>query len=200
MTLSANSLMLISAATKHLEVMFRNLFHFKYINKQNLARKLIQKMSIWLFTSSNECYHESFPEDIEKMKDWFMNKTGIKYKKILINMKNGETITFQVLLERCQLDNHQYMQAIRSSLKRKCIFLKRTSAEIRVNAYCPNLLPIWKANTDIQFVIDPYACCVYIASYIMKFQKGISRLLQTAVDETRCGNHSVKEKLQIKPL
>ena len=50
---------------------------------------------------------------------------------------------------------------------------------------------------DIQYVIDPYACCAYIASYIMKSQRGMSRLLQQAVSETKSGNFTHRDKLRI---
>ena len=40
---------------------------------------------------------------------------------------------------------------------------------------------------DIQFVLDIYACAMYIVSYISKTQKGISELLQTACTEATEG-------------
>ena len=46
----------------------------------------------------------------------------------------------------------------------------------------------WRANVDIQFVLDVYACAMYIVSYISKAQKGMSELLRQASAEARKGN------------
>jgi hypothetical protein len=40
------------------------------------------------------------------------------------------------------------------------------------------VLSAWKSNHDLQFVLDPYACAMYIVSYISKYQKGMSALLE----------------------
>ena len=47
-----------------------------------------------------------------------------------------------------------------------------------MNNYNPACLSAWRANMDIQFVVDVYACAVYMVTYISKVQKGMSELLQ----------------------
>jgi len=49
-------------------------------------------------------------------------------------------------------------------------------------------LKAWKANIDIQFVLDPYACAMYIVSYISKSQRGMSNLMHAAAKEAKNGN------------
>ena len=49
---------------------------------------------------------------------------------------------------------------------------------------------------DIQFVLDVYACAMYIVSYISKAQKGTSELLRTACEEARRGNSSIKQQVR----
>ena len=49
---------------------------------------------------------------------------------------------------------------------------------------------------DIQFVLDVYACAMYIVSYISKAQKGMSQLLQRACDEARAGSSSIKQQVR----
>jgi hypothetical protein len=68
------------------------------------------------------------------------------------------------------------------------VFLKRTPSEVRVNPYMKIVLSAWKANHDLQFILDPYACARYIVSYISKSQKGMSALLDQAIKEARQGN------------
>ena len=49
---------------------------------------------------------------------------------------------------------------------------------------------------DIQYVLDVYACAVYIVNYISKGQKGISELLHQACSEARKGNHDIKQQVR----
>ena len=49
---------------------------------------------------------------------------------------------------------------------------------------------------DIQFVLDVYACAMYIVSYISKAQKGMSQLLKRARDKAKDGNSSIKQQVR----
>ena len=49
---------------------------------------------------------------------------------------------------------------------------------------------------DIQYVLDVYACAMYIVSYISKAQRGMSELLRTAYEEAKSGNSSVKQQVR----
>ncbi len=58
------------------------------------------------------------------------------------------------------------------------------------------LLIAWRANIDIQFILDTYACTKYCVGYIMKSDGGVSQLLQAAQNEAKAGNFTVAEKLK----
>ena len=49
---------------------------------------------------------------------------------------------------------------------------------------------------DIQFVLDPYACAVYILTYITKGQRGMSKLLRKACEEAKKGNKNIVNKVR----
>lgn len=49
---------------------------------------------------------------------------------------------------------------------------------------------------DIQYVLDVYACAVYIVNYISKGQKRMSELLREACTEARKGNHTIKKQVR----
>jgi hypothetical protein len=49
---------------------------------------------------------------------------------------------------------------------------------------------------DIQFVLDVYACAMYIVSYISKAQKGMSDLLHNACAEAKEGNSTIKQQVR----
>ena len=106
-------------------------------------------------------------------------------------MKEGEPISFEQLLVKLKVTENEYRLAVRSSLNAPTVFLKRKPNELRINNYNPACLEAWRANMDIQFVLDVYACAMYIVSYISKAQKGMSELLRQACDEARKGNSSI---------
>ena len=100
------------------------------------------------------------------------------------------------LVDTVKLSEEEYIKCIRSSLQGPKVFLKRRPSEIRVNLYNKNLLRAWNANLDIQFVLDPYACAMYIVSYISKSQRGMSALLDRACKEARQGNMDIKRQVR----
>ena len=118
-------------------------------------------------------------------------------KKYLNDMKEGENITFDQLLVNLRLTEQNYLLALRSSLRAPTIFLKRKPNELRINNYNSACLSAWRANMDIQFVLDVYACAIYIVSYISKAQKGTSELLRTACEEAMRGNSSIKQQVKV---
>ena len=126
-----------------------------------------------------------------------------KYSKLyqsikleLDKMKDGSDLSFEDFLIQMRCTYAEYIMAIQTSLKCAKLFLKRTLKEIRVNPYMKNLIHAWKANHDIQFVLDPYACAAYITDYITKTQKGMSTLLYNACKEARNGNDSLRKQVR----
>ena len=117
-------------------------------------------------------------------------------KNKLNDFKEGKDITFDELLLELDVSERQYILAIRSSLNSPTIFLKRSPNELRINNYNPTCLRAWRANMDIQYVLDVYACAMYIVSYISKAQKGMSELLRKAVEEAKEGNTNIKQQVR----
>ena len=119
-----------------------------------------------------------------------------KIKNTLNDLKEGKDISFDELLKEFEVSERQYILAIRSSLNCPTIFLKRSPNELRINNYNPTCLLAWRANMDIQYVLDVYACAMYIVSYISKAQKGMSELLRRAVAEAKEGNTNIKQQVR----
>ena len=101
----------------------------------------------------------------------------------LNDLKEGKDITFDELLKEMDVSECEYSLAVRSFLNCPTIFLKRSPNELRINNYNPACLHAWRANMDIQFVLDVYACAMYIVSYISKAEKEMSGLLRKACAE-----------------
>ena len=87
-----------------------------------------------------------------------------------------------------------YERVVRTTIKRSKIFLKRDLKDIRTNAFNEEILRRHRANMDLQFVLDPYACVHYILDYINKSNRGMSRLLKQVIEEQRQGNLTHRQK------
>ena len=130
--------------------------------------------------------------EIRKHKDMWKD-----ISKHLNVTKESEEITFDQLLINLNVTEQNYYLAIRSGLNSPTIFLKRNPNELRVNCnYNSTCLSAWRANMDIQFVLDVYACTMYTLCHISKVQKGMSRLLQRACDEARDRNSTIKQQVR----
>ena len=130
------------------------------------------------------------PSEISAIKSNWEN-----VQTLLNEMKYGDKITFDDFLKILEMEESDYIKAIRYSVKKATLFLKRSPNQIRINNFNQNLLAAWQANMDLQFVIDPYACAVYILSYISKGQRGMSKLLEQANNEAHksCGENIQKQ-------
>jgi hypothetical protein len=62
-----------------------------------------------------------------------------------------------------------------------------------MNSYNRKMLKMTRANMDIQFCLDPYAAATYIASYMMKGQRVMSKAMSASCSEARAGNFSIKK-------
>lgn len=76
------------------------------------------------------------------------------------------------------------------------VILQRQPNHAWVNQYNTHLLRAWNANVDIQYIVDEYACVVYIISYISKSEHEIGQLLDVAQKEAFNGNLDTKEALK----
>lgn len=85
-------------------------------------------------------------------------------------------LTLDEALSKANVDKVLYHQALQVSTKGAMIVLKRKPRDSCVNNYNPVCLRAWKANIDIQFVLNAYACIMYVASYMMKAEKAMGQL------------------------
>ena len=72
-----------------------------------------------------------------------------KISEIPDGMKYGEDITFEDFLNKLQITEESYILAIRHTLKRNTLFLKRAPSEIRITSYNTVLLKAWQANMEL---------------------------------------------------
>ena len=129
-------------------------------------------------------------ENIHKYK-----KKNVDLQKSMNEYKENEDIPFDEFLENIsKMDFEDYICCIRSSLKAPKVFLKRKVKEM--NPFNESILLAWKANLDIQIVLEPYGCASYIVGYISKSQRGMSAQLDAAAKEARRGNLDLKKQVR----
>ena len=131
-------------------------------------------------------------ENIDKYK-----KKNVDLQKSMNEYKENGDIPFDEFLEKiAKMDFEDYICCIRSSLKAPKVFLKRKVKEMRINPFNESILLAWKANLDIQIVLEPYGCASYIVGYISKSQRGMSAQLDAAAKEARRGNLDLKKQVR----
>ena len=130
-------------------------------------------------------------EDVDQFKK--------KYSELqrAMNENKENDVSFAEFLETvAKMTFEDYIKCIRSSLNAPKVFLKRAPNEMRVNLFNGKILLAWKANLDIQIVLEPYGCASYVVGYISKSQRGMSAQLEAAAKEARKGNSDIKKQVR----
>ena len=107
-----------------------------------------------------------------------------------------ETLSTKTLFRKLGIDQLKYEEAHKLLTARQSVILKRDPSEIWVNQYNPHLLRCWDANMDIQFVLDPFSCIVYIISYISKSEREMGMLLRQTKLEAEERNMNARETMK----
>jgi len=66
-----------------------------------------------------------------------------------------ENCSFTDHLAMLKLSEEDYTLALRSNLRRHKVFLRRNLSERNLNQYNRDILNLWDANSDLQFIQDP---------------------------------------------
>jgi len=83
-----------------------------------------------------------------------LNRHKATWKRVneqLNAMKEGEDISFEELLKKLGVTEEEYFFAIRSSLNKATVFLKRKPNELRINNYNKHCLLAWSYLTSAPF-------------------------------------------------
>ena len=106
-----------------------------------------------------------------------------KVQKLLKESSND--LSLADLLDKADLTETEYVEALETSCTGNVVVLKRELSECCINNYNPAVMLAWQANMDIQFVLNAYACVMYVASYIMKTERSMGELLKRMAAEAR---------------
>ena len=106
-----------------------------------------------------------------------------KVHKVLAD-GNSELSRDEILV-KADISLDEYTKALEVSSKGSGVVLKRQPNECNVNNYNAPVTLAWQANTDTQYVLNAYACVMYVASYIMKTDRAMGQLLKRVASEAR---------------
>ncbi|XP_078578075.1 uncharacterized protein LOC144862999 isoform X1 [Branchiostoma floridae x Branchiostoma japonicum] len=115
-----------------------------------------------------------------------------KVRSVMDDKNLPEDISLQNLLQKADVSPDAYEQALKVAKSEK-IILQRHPSERNINQYNPKILTTWRANMDLQFILDPYSCIMYITSYMLKSERAMSELLRKVAEESR--GEDLKAKL-----
>jgi hypothetical protein len=82
---------------------------------------------------------------------------------------------FDEFLLNLQLNEDMYILALHSRLQKLTLFFKWKPNDIWTNVYSTHGGPFCEANTDVQFILDPYVVASYCISYLTKMDKSITQ-------------------------
>lgn len=113
-------------------------------------------------------------------------RENIKPKEILhavfdtIMDQDVADLTLKEVLTLASIPYDDYIYALQHFKSTNGVVHKREPKDVYINNYNPNIIKAWQANIDLQYVCDPYACVMYIASYITKSEHEMGELLTAA--------------------
>ena len=100
------------------------------------------------------------------------------------------------ILQKAEITQAEFENYLAKVSQKQNIYLKRRVQDQWINNYNPHLIRCWNGNMDIQYVLDPYACAMYIVSYITKAEREMGDLLKNAQKEHSEGNHDATKQLR----
>uniref|UniRef100_A0A3B1IIS5 ATP-dependent DNA helicase n=1 Tax=Astyanax mexicanus TaxID=7994 RepID=A0A3B1IIS5_ASTMX len=138
---------------------------------------------------------DSDDEGAEKDEPVTQAKSKLQPVWDLLNDKTQNFESITQLLETVNMMYEEYKDNVNSLSSASVVIMQREPNDCWVNGYNPLLLRAWDANMDIQFILNPYTCIMYILSYISKGEHEMSEYLKGVIKEM-CPNTSERESMK----
>ena len=100
-------------------------------------------------------------------------------------IEEGNGASLKEILDSECIPEDMYLQALKMTqgTRGTNIILERDIDDCKTNNCNLDCLKLWRANMDIQYVADPYSCIMYVLSYVMKCENGMSEILKHVAKE-----------------
>ena len=160
---------------KELVLLLQQHKHSSYCNRHNKCR----------FTFPKPPSTKTLITQCDVLADVASNAQTVLSKVYPVLADNHADMSLEEILDKAEVTMSDYMDALEVSSKGNVVLLKRNPSECNVNYYNSSVMLAWQANIDLQFVLNAYACVMYVASYMMKTEKAMGVLLKQVAAEFR---------------
>ena len=120
--------------------------------------------------------------------------TLLTVRKTLDDKGTPDDITLDDLLKKAKVSYESYIKGLQICCRGNSIVMQRKPAESWINTYNPNVIRVWKAKMDLQYILHPYACVMYITSYMLKSEKSMGELFKQVSKE--CSGEEIRTQLR----
>ena len=103
-----------------------------------------------------------------------------RVRDVLVNSEDCSSMTLDDVLREANIASDRYHNALAISFSGRHLVLQRRPCNVYINNYNPTCLAAWKANMDVQPVLDAYACIMYIVAYVTKDEREMGEVLRSA--------------------
>ncbi|XP_062599557.1 uncharacterized protein LOC134261102 [Saccostrea cucullata] len=143
----------------------------------------------------------NFEEDTENVSNGNLelkrNDAKAILQKVWENIQDPtQNLSSTEIFYKLGISQELFENAYNTVTTKQTIVLQREPSEAWTNQYNPCLLKSWDANLDIQYVLDPFSCIVYIISYISKSEREMGMLLKQTKIEAEEGNLSARQTMK----
>ena len=154
------------------------------------------------FNFPKPCCPETFIVEPMDSNDDKRSSSEKLLKQLVTALENHNNFNdIDELYSLCGFQNfREFQEAMKVVAKKPSVVLKRDKGDIFVNNYNPDVLRAWNANIDVQYVLDPYSCIMYIISYIAKSESELGVVLKQARDDMIKEGKNVNETRSLKSL
>ena len=120
-------------------------------------------------------------------------KSLLQTVKNTLTTANVHNKSTQQFLQDINLDVETYMDALQISQRGPNFILKQNLQDVFINTCNNNILSLWRANVDVQYVINEKATVKCVCSYMTKGEKGMHETLKRVAIE--CQNDAFRTKM-----
>lgn len=114
--------------------------------------------------------------------------------KVYDALETDVNASMDELLQKANVTEEELVKSLKIARKGKNIILKRSPKDTFTNGCSHDILQLWQANIDFQYVLDAYSTVMYVVGYMMKSEKAMGELLKRVAKECRDDDISTQLK------
>jgi hypothetical protein len=110
----------------------------------------------------------------------------------------GEDISFQQFLLDLKIDEKTCILRLHYIIKEPTLFLKQKPNDICTNVFGIHIRPLWGANIDARYILDPHVATSYYIFFLTNIDKFVIQKMKIILD--KCRHEQKKTSKLVKKL